>query len=683
MQDTLRFRQIHLDFHTSPDIPSIGDKFDKTRWQDMLKRGHVDSVTTFAICHHGWAYYDTALGNRHPHLGFDLLRAQFEASKEIDVNVPIYITAGVNNVAAEAHPEWREIDYEGKLAGWTQSPLSPGFKTMCFNTPFLDYLCEQIREVVRLFPDCDGIFTDIIHQGPCCCQFCMKSMAEHGFDAEKAEDREAHAERVLKNYYRASTAAAKCDNPAMSIFHNSGHIAKGDNEILRYCDHLELESLPTGGWGYDHFPASAKYCTQLGKAFLGMTGKFHTTWGEFGGYKHPNALRYECASMLAVGAKCSVGDQLHPNGALDESTYGIIGAAYSEVEAKEPWCRNVTSVADIGLLSSTVVNHRKGHMNDDPADTGAVRLLLESQQLFDILGPEMDVAPYKMLILPDNVVIQSDLKEKLDRYLADGGKLMLTGDSGLKKDGSDFLFDVGATFEGKSAFAPDYVLPSELLRPEFVASPMVMYFASNRIKVTDGTSLGEVFDPYFNRTFRHFCSHQHTPYKDVGSGFDSGVLHGNILYLAHPVFTLYMGYGAVSYKDYVVKAIDTLLGQDRSVTTNLPSTARLHVMHQLDPNRYVLHLLHANTINRGGQLEMPGGNLHSASRSVEVIEDIRPLYNTDIELNIPEDIEKVTLEPQGKEIPFTAKDGRLNLRIDEFECHQMVVLHKEHEPSEV
>jgi hypothetical protein len=54
---------------------------------------------------------------------------------------------------------------------------------------------------------------------------------------------------------------------------------------------------------------------------LGMTGKFHTTWGEFGGFKHPNALRYECAAMLAYGAKCSVGDQLHPLGRMDESTY--------------------------------------------------------------------------------------------------------------------------------------------------------------------------------------------------------------------------------------------------------------------------------------------------------------------------------------------------------------------------
>ena len=80
---------------------------------------------------------------------------------------------------------------------------------------------------------------------------------------------------------------------------------------------------------------SAAYCRNLGLDFLGMTGKFHTTWGEFGGIKHPNALRYECAAMLANGSKCSVGDQLHPDGELDESTYELIGKAYAEVEQKE------------------------------------------------------------------------------------------------------------------------------------------------------------------------------------------------------------------------------------------------------------------------------------------------------------------------------------------------------------
>ena len=117
--------------------------------------------------------------------------------------------------------------------------------------------------------------------------------------------------------------------------------------------HLEIESLPTGGWGYDHMPLSAKYAaTQKGVEYLGMTGKFHTSWGEFGGFKHPNALRYECAAMMAFGCRCSIGDQLHPNGELNIDTYKRIGLAYREVAEKEPWC--------VDCLAS----QRSGHFGD-------------------------------------------------------------------------------------------------------------------------------------------------------------------------------------------------------------------------------------------------------------------------------------------------------------------------------
>ena len=96
----LRFRQVHLDFHTSPMIPGIGEKFDKKVWQERLKAAHVDSITCFSLCHHGMSYHPTKVGMMHPNLKFNLLRAQLDACKEIGVNVPVYLTAGINSYAA-------------------------------------------------------------------------------------------------------------------------------------------------------------------------------------------------------------------------------------------------------------------------------------------------------------------------------------------------------------------------------------------------------------------------------------------------------------------------------------------------------------------------------------------------------------------------------------------------------
>lgn len=667
-QYRLRFRQVHLDFHTSPHIPGVGESFDKAQFQECLKTGHVDSITCFSKCHHGWSYHPTSVGKMHPSLDFDLLRAQIEACREIGVRAPIYLSAGLDNVVGEKHPEWREVSIEGKYMGWAGAVNRPGFLLMCFNSPYLDYLCEQAREVARLFPGNDGIFSDIIHQGECCCPWCLAYMKDHGLDADKQEDRQACAQAALERYYREFTAACRCDDPNLPVLHNSGHLDKSRRDLLQYFSHLELESLPTGGWGYDHFPLSAKYSQHTGLDYLGMTGKFHRSWGEFGGYKHPNALRYECGLMLANGSKCSVGDQLHPSGEMDRSTYEIIGQAYAEVEEKEPWCSDVRGVADLAVLSSEAET-----ANQNP-DTGAGRVLLEGHFLFDLIDRQVDLSPYKLLVLPDEITIDKELKGLIDGYLAQGGKLLLTGKSGLAKDGSGFAIDVGAEFAGESPYQPDYLESGDELAPSFVRSPLVMYMKSQQVKLTTGTVLAEIRQPYFNRTWRHFCSHQHAPVAER-TGYAGAVRRGSVLYLAHPVFSIYHAMGAVACKEYIVNAIRLMLGEGRTLKTNLPSTARVTLMDQPGEDRYVLHLLYASMRPAGADVVLSPEGYVTRGMSVDVIDDLPALHGTGISLALPREVKRVTLEPQGRELPFEKTGSGIELTVDEFACHQMVALH--------
>ena len=672
--DKLRYRQIHLDFHTSPMIPEIGARFDKEHWQKTLKDAHVDSITCFATGHHGWSYYKTEVGDMHPHLNFDLLREQFDACKEIDVNVPIYLTAGVNNLEAEKNPGWREINSDGRYVGWTASPIESGFKTMCFNTDYLDLLCKQIDEVVQLFPNCDGIFLDIISQGQCCCPRCIEDMQANNLDPRVEEDRIAWSKQVLLKYYKATTDAAKKYDSNMRIFHNSGHIQPGDTSILQYFSHLELESLPTGGWGYDHFPMSAKYVKKLEKwDIMGMTGKFHTTWGEFGGIKHPNALRYECAAMIAYGTKCSIGDQLHPCGKLDDTTYKVIGEAYREVAQKEPWCDDAVNVADIALLSVDAMS--KDQKRNNPSDIGANRILLEGQFLYDILDAEMDFSDYKMLIIPNGIEIDSNLKAKIDSYLTAGGKLIIVGNS-VVDENENLIFDIGAEYCGQSPYSPDFLQPVEGFMPSFGGTPFVNYVGTQRIRVTDGTTLGDVYDPYFNRAYNHFCSHQHTPFKPDASGFACGSTKGNILYLSNPIFILYSGYGAVIYKEYAINCINYLLGTDKTAEVSLPSTGRITLTEQSEEKRNILHLLYANTIGRGGEIQLDVGDMSIPNKNVELIDELIPLYNIEIKVNPTIDkVSKVTLEPQGEVCEYTqSATGEISLTLKKLECHQMIVI---------
>ena len=284
----------------------------------------------------------------------------------------------------------------------------------------------------------------------------------------------------------------------------------------------------------------------------------------------------------------------------------------------------------------------------------------------------MDIDRYKLLILPDDIKVSPEFKKKLDNYISQGGKVLLTGSSGFDESNLP-LFDIGADCFGKSDFCPDYIEMNPAVCPDFISTPLVMYMTSNRIKTTVGKSLGKIFEPYFNREARHFSSHQHTPYKTEESGFDCGVINGNLLYLAHPVFSIYRWYGGVAYKEYICNCIDLLLDEDKTLETNLPSTARISFMNQQDQSRFILHLLYAEKITRGGNIDFLSSNI-KASSQIEIIEHLLPLSDIKIKLTHERPIKKALLQPQGQELEVTKEDGAVKFNIDSFTCHAMIEL---------
>jgi len=656
----MNFRQVHLDFHTSEKIDNIGASFSKEQFQKALKLGHVNSITVFSKCHHGWAYHPSEANEMHPGLHFDLLAAQIEAAHEIGVKTPVYLSAGLDEKMARRHPEWL-IRGENDAINWK----NPGYHEFCFNTPYLDYLVKQVEEVVQNY-DCDGIFLDIVGVRNCICQCCVKSMLDAGKDPYDPANIAEQGEITYAAYTRRIREAIDKYKPGLPVFHNSGHIRKGRRDLADMNSHLELESLPTGGWGYDHFPMSAAYSRTLGKQFLGMTGKFHTTWGEFGGFKHPMALRYEEALCVANGAKCSVGDQLHPLGFMDEATYTLIGEAYAEVEAKEPWLDNVESVADIAVLSqeaigcyysrSTLVHHQ-----GTAGDTGVGRILLEGNYLFDIIDAEEPLDKYKLLVLPDNIRLDETLTSRIKAFLAKGGKVLASGTSALAHDKDELVFDLGAKWKGVSAYKPVY------FRPDFDIdclqnSAYVVYEQSYDIDVLpEGKVVIHRENPYFNRSVFAFSSHQHTP-NDPTASVPAATIGPDGAYIASDIFAEYANKGSITTKKMILGVLEMLLCESKTLKTNLPAQGVVTLMEQKAEKRYVNHVLYASPVKRGS--------------NVEIIEDILPIYDVDISIKVPAVPKRVYLAPENTDLAYNydAETGVVSYKLDKLFIHQMIVI---------
>ena len=249
-------RQIHLDFHTSEHIPGIGSAFDAKAFAKAFKEAHVSSVTVFARCHHGWLYYPSKLfpDRVHPNLSRpNLLLEEVSALHEAGIRAPVYITVQWDYHSAENHPEWLIRKADGSHEG--DSFTRPGFyQSLCVNTGYYDFLEAQTREVCELLGDeLDGIFFDIVGIRPCLCAACRREMEQKGIDMNDEKAVRAFAAFSMNRFKAKMSAVVREYSSKCTIFYNAGHVGPCTKQSADAYSHFELESLPSGGWGYLHW----------------------------------------------------------------------------------------------------------------------------------------------------------------------------------------------------------------------------------------------------------------------------------------------------------------------------------------------------------------------------------------------------------------------------------------------
>ncbi|WP_026574257.1 alpha-amylase family protein [Bacillus sp. UNC438CL73TsuS30] len=667
MQDfNLRFRQIHLDFHTSPDIENIGAGFDPEEFAGTLEKAKVNSVTCFARCHHGYFYYDSQLFPEivHPHLvNKNMLKEQIEACHKRNIRVPIYITVQWDDYSAEKHPEWLARDEKGEPIYHPNfykegASIEPGFyRHLCVNSPYRDYLRAQTQEILDIFP-VDGLFFDIVNPLECSCENCQIGMAEAGLNPEKKEDRILYGQKVIDQFKLDMTAFIRESNQECSIFYNRGHISTAHRPIKSAYTHFELESLPSGDWGYLHFPITARYARNLGLDSLGMTGKFHTMWGDFHSFKNKAALEYECFRSLALNLKCMIGDQMEPNGEISKPVYDLIGSVYSQIEAKEPWCEGAKHLTEIGVFTPEEFLDSRSLDGLPPAIMGITRMLEEGGHQFDILDSESDLKKYKVLVLPDTIQVDEEFACKLENYLKNGGKLIASYQSGLDPDKKQFsLSSLGVELVGDAPYSPDFLLPKGGMGKGLLETEHVMYLKGLQVRALEGSEvLIDTKIPYFNRTFDKFCSHAHTP-SSGETGYPGVVKKGQSIYFMHPIFSQYSENAPRWCKQLFLNALELLLPEPL-IQHDGPST--LHVTINKQEDRGIIHLLHYIPERR--------------SQQIEVIEDVIPLYNIKLSVHLPNTIAVIQSVPEGVSLDFVEKNGRIEFTLPKLNGHQMIEL---------
>jgi hypothetical protein len=664
MTDTLPFRQIHLDFHTSPQIRNVGIDFSPSEFVATLQAARVNSVTVFARCHHGYCYYPTSIGTPHPHLTRpDLLGELVTACRDAGIRVGGYTTVTWDELAWETHPEWRHMTASGGIGGPAGSPFKPGWKNLCMNTGYADYVIAQVEEMTRLY-DMDEVFIDIVQYigQACVCSICLQQMQSQGIDPEDYRQLARFSLQVERNFMRRAADAIRAIRPECGIFHNSRLVLEWDPELgngpeLSLFTHLEIESLPGGFWGYDHFPLFVRYFQTSGQELVAMTGRFHTTWGDFGGLRNRAALEFECFQALAHGAKVSIGDQLHPRGRLNPAVYTRIGEVYSAVEAREAWSVDTQALPEIGVITTNGQRGLRGK-GSSAADTGSLHMLEQLKYQFAFLDAGSDLSPYEVIILPDSVYVDVALAERLRAYLQQGGKLLISNRSGIDDNGGDYLLaqEMGVNYNGLSEYAPDYLVLNEAITTNIEPMLHVCELPGVRLRVSEGTQvLAYSGMPYFNRTWQHFCSHQYSPF-DRASDEPVIVQNNSVITIARPLFTEYAESARRVHKQVIANCTQRLLPQPRVGAHNLPSTAVVTVHRQ--HNDLIVHVLHYVHQRRG--------------RTLDIIEDVLPLHDVSLSIRTERQPTSAQLVPEHQQISCQWEGGYALLSIPRVEGYQII-----------
>lgn len=540
-------RAVHFDFHTMPGIEDFGAEFNADEFVKRLKSANVEYINMFARCNIGYSYYFTNIGTPYPTMKTDMAREVVKACKKYDMGITLYLNGTLNHQLMIDRPEFMKINKNGEVYSGDRVNYN-FFRTLCFNTDYREYLISEINEILGL--GADGIFVDCMIPFSCYCPKCIKKMKDCGIDISDDNEVFKFAVETLKSVF-AEIRAVVPEN--VKLYINSYPY----EDIHGYLSHAELECLPSGAWGYDYLAANAPYYRKFTNELVYMTGRFVSDWGDFGGSKSDASLENDVYDALLYGYTPSVGDHLHPVGRLDEKLYTKVGEIYGYVKELEKWTDNTRALTEAAIIRNKITSDNVRTPFSE-SDKGAARMLAELKICYDIINEDMDFEGYKLLVLPDKVVITEKLAKKLENFK---GGILSSGKS-FKKTG---IWDFAEFYEdnGTDGF---YKYKGHIYGQYSVG-----------VKMKSNYGIAEYAEAYFRKEFDGLHGYFYNPPKKP-DGYYAAVKKGNTAHIGFNIFEAYMKYGAEFLRDFAEDIINMLLSEKIICAEDLPVYSRVSVM---------------------------------------------------------------------------------------------------------
>lgn len=563
-------RAIHVDFHTLPNIYDFGSGYDAEEFAQTLANAGVEYVNLVASCNIGFCYFPTGVGPIYPYMSGDRFGETLTALKKRGIGVSAYINVGLNHENALRHHDWVRVNKKRQtIYGDTTGNF---FRMIDYNASgFRDYLFALVKEINDKY-DVDGFFFDGFRVKDCYCDKCLSERIALGLDPEDSKIAKEFAYKKMQEL---------CQE-LCKIIGNKNVFFCGMRYTEPFHEHIEVECLPSGNWGYDYFNQAAAYARGVGRKLdrdvLYMTGRFQDDWGDFGGIRSKASFEYDIYDALANGFQISIGDHLHPRTNLNPDLYKTIGELYQDFARYEDALCGAKYKAEIGvLLADDLFDFEKTEY------IGATRVLNELKYSYDFIPPTADFSAYKVIMLCDEYVLDFQTAEKLDEFVKNGGKILSSGSSGLNKKKQEFLLPAYEFIEYcglDKANAPYFTFDEG----ESKNTQWAEYESGILIKNRSGIRLASYIRPYNKRMFDGKHGYFYTP-PERETGYATAVYKDGVCHIAFRIFTAYATRFLRAHKLLIGQALGKLIDKP-IIKTNLPDYTRVNITEK-DGNTYL------------------------------------------------------------------------------------------------
>ena len=393
-----------------------------------------------------WTYYNSKIEPKAPGLGDrDVLQETVDEARKHDMPVIVYCVLQYPNQTLRKHADWKARDHNG-------SPIN---HLVCFNSPYRDYVKGLLAEMAAY--GIDGFHLDMVDQGfgpphGCWCDTCQNQFeAKYGHAMPKGVTWDQAWDHMLEFRYDTSdrfekdlTAYVRQLSPKLTVdynYHGNPPFAwEVGQRPVQHADNSDFVTGETGTWAFGalavglnaEFYRAATPGVPVQVAMQRSVRMYHdqTT-------RPLNDIRWELFTLLAHGTFVTMIDKTAFDGWLDPVVYERTGSAFKEALAKREHFGQ-TPVAEVGLYYSSRSRDWLGR--DKPlawmqSFLGAHKAMVYEHISFGILHDEsvtLDrLQAFPVVLIPNAGILSQREVTLLRQYVEVGGRLILTGQTGL------------------------------------------------------------------------------------------------------------------------------------------------------------------------------------------------------------------------------------------------------------